>query len=327
MKSRPAFTLIELLVVIAIIAILAAILFPVFAQAKEAAKKTATLAQAKQYGTSLNIYTTDSDDVNPISYGTFRQFTDWDVITPFPAGWFNDGSWSTPGGVAEASTHWANSLAPYVKNGQLGEVTGAARAEAVTSDFGFPRLKEPYYIGLSMNGLMSTLSASSVVSPSSAPIFWTGFGKLNFGGRALTSPALECDAPAGGPCQFNPTGPAQAGAQGGIKADTWFWGSGTSGSPANFNPPAAAYGSNSTIIVRADTSAKVWPHIPAPNTTSRDPNAIFTSVDANGVPTVMKRCNLNGGSQPMYRAFFRPDYDGSGRQFFSNGGGQCDDGS
>ena len=50
MKVRRGFTLIELLVVIAIIAILAAILFPVFAQAKEAAKDTAALNNAKQNG-------------------------------------------------------------------------------------------------------------------------------------------------------------------------------------------------------------------------------------------------------------------------------------
>ncbi len=60
---RKAFTLIELLVVIAIIAILAAILFPVFAQAKMAAKKTQGLAQAKQIGTSTQIYIADYDDV------------------------------------------------------------------------------------------------------------------------------------------------------------------------------------------------------------------------------------------------------------------------
>ena len=55
-KCRAAFTLIELLVVIAIIAILAAILFPVFAQAKEAAKKTAILSNVKQLGTSFAMY-------------------------------------------------------------------------------------------------------------------------------------------------------------------------------------------------------------------------------------------------------------------------------
>ena len=62
---KKAFTLIELLVVIAIIAILAAILFPVFAQAKLAAKKTADLSNLKQIGTSIFIYAGDSDDVAP----------------------------------------------------------------------------------------------------------------------------------------------------------------------------------------------------------------------------------------------------------------------
>jgi prepilin-type N-terminal cleavage/methylation domain-containing protein len=63
LNSRKAFTLIELLVVIAIIAILAAILFPVFAQAKESAKNTAFLSNVKQAGTSQMIYAADYDDL------------------------------------------------------------------------------------------------------------------------------------------------------------------------------------------------------------------------------------------------------------------------
>jgi prepilin-type N-terminal cleavage/methylation domain-containing protein len=62
MKNRTAFTLIELLVVIAIIAILAAILFPVFAQAKESAKKSTCLSNAKQLGTATYLYFGDNDD-------------------------------------------------------------------------------------------------------------------------------------------------------------------------------------------------------------------------------------------------------------------------
>lgn len=62
-----AFTMIELLVVIAIIAILAAILFPVFASAKEAAMKTACLSNQKQIATGTLIYCADSDDVFPLS--------------------------------------------------------------------------------------------------------------------------------------------------------------------------------------------------------------------------------------------------------------------
>lgn len=65
MRSK-AFTLIELLVVIAIIAILAAILFPVFAQAKAAAKTTATLSNIKQLGTAIQIYSNDYDDGTPM---------------------------------------------------------------------------------------------------------------------------------------------------------------------------------------------------------------------------------------------------------------------
>ncbi len=59
---KRAFTLIELLVVIAIIAILAAILFPVFAQAKTAAKKSASVSNAKQMGLAQFLYMGDNDD-------------------------------------------------------------------------------------------------------------------------------------------------------------------------------------------------------------------------------------------------------------------------
>jgi len=62
---RRAFTLIELLVVIAIIAILAAILFPVFARAKEAAKRTTCLSDMRQIGVALNLYMLDTDDRLP----------------------------------------------------------------------------------------------------------------------------------------------------------------------------------------------------------------------------------------------------------------------
>ncbi len=66
-QQRPArgFTLIELLVVIAIIAILAAILFPVFAQAREKARQTACLSNEKQIGLGLMMYTQDYDEVTP----------------------------------------------------------------------------------------------------------------------------------------------------------------------------------------------------------------------------------------------------------------------
>jgi len=67
---KQAFTLIELLVVIAIIAILAAILFPVFAQAKVAAKKSADLSNIKQVTLGVMMYANDQDDTFPVySFG------------------------------------------------------------------------------------------------------------------------------------------------------------------------------------------------------------------------------------------------------------------
>lgn len=68
-RRSYGFTLIELLVVIAIIAILAAILFPVFAQAKQAAKKSVDLSNTKQIGTGIYLYCSDYDDTTPTING------------------------------------------------------------------------------------------------------------------------------------------------------------------------------------------------------------------------------------------------------------------
>lgn len=78
MKKRitPGFTLIELLVVIAIIAILAAILFPVFAQAREKARQVQCLSNAKQLGTAVAMYNQDYDELMP----RFRTTAEEDAI-------------------------------------------------------------------------------------------------------------------------------------------------------------------------------------------------------------------------------------------------------
>jgi len=97
---KRAFTLIELLVVIAIIAILAAILFPVFAQAKAAAKTTACLSNLKQIGLGIVQYTTDNDD----------QYT---------GGWFV-GLWGTQDiSIPNGRYTWLDVMQPYIKNTQI----------------------------------------------------------------------------------------------------------------------------------------------------------------------------------------------------------------
>ncbi len=106
-KSSKGFTLIELLVVIAIIAILAAILFPVFAQAKAAAKKTACLANTKQIGIGLYLYLQDSDDSLPMA-----NYPGWTTGQPTTVFAFHNGA-----GVSELA--WADLLLPYTKNQQI----------------------------------------------------------------------------------------------------------------------------------------------------------------------------------------------------------------
>lgn len=104
-KMKKAFTLIELLVVIAIIAILAAILFPVFAQAKEAAKKTVCISNTKQVGIATMMYATDFDDVY------------------CPAAVNMDGQGGGPGnGINGGQNGWKPYdllIMPYVKNDNL----------------------------------------------------------------------------------------------------------------------------------------------------------------------------------------------------------------
>jgi prepilin-type N-terminal cleavage/methylation domain-containing protein/prepilin-type processing-associated H-X9-DG protein len=79
-RHRRGFTLIELLVVIAIIAILAAILFPVFAKAREKARSTSCLNNLKQLGTANQMYMTDWDD-----QFVATSKTDWDTLPAWTA--------------------------------------------------------------------------------------------------------------------------------------------------------------------------------------------------------------------------------------------------
>lgn len=78
MRSNRGFTLIELLVVIAIIAILAAILFPVFAQAREKARATSCLSNVKQMGTAVKMYQQDYDEMFPFAANLESGFADTD---------------------------------------------------------------------------------------------------------------------------------------------------------------------------------------------------------------------------------------------------------
>jgi prepilin-type N-terminal cleavage/methylation domain-containing protein/prepilin-type processing-associated H-X9-DG protein len=104
-RREQGFTLIELLVVIAIIAILAAILFPVFAQARAKARAISCTSNLKQLAGALIMYTNDYDE-------TFPQWK-WDQS------WAGGGG--GPGPTNDATTIWWNAIYPYVKSGHVYE--------------------------------------------------------------------------------------------------------------------------------------------------------------------------------------------------------------
>ena len=100
--KKSAFTLIELLVVIAIIAILAAILFPVFARARENARRSSCQSNLKQIALGIKQYTQDYDEKFPYAANTDSTTS---TIAGGPAG---------PGPIG-----WADGIQPYVKSIQL----------------------------------------------------------------------------------------------------------------------------------------------------------------------------------------------------------------
>lgn len=181
MKKRfHGFTLIELLVVIAIIAILAAILFPVFAQARAKARQAACLSNMKQIGLGIMMYSQDYDETLP---GNTPLNTNGitDARWPSPAtsahsaGLSEPLGWMQPSDPSNPGTYriWARDIQPYIKNtavfhcpqtkprssdgtcaagGGTCEVTGATAAQAGNGN-------------ILLNGITASKSLASIPAP------------------------------------------------------------------------------------------------------------------------------------------------------------------
>ena len=123
LSKSKGFTLIELLVVIAIIAILAAILFPVFAQAREKARQTTCLSNSKQIGLAMFMYTEDYDEVFPPATtetapraGGVRATTAGMPTYENNTYWNDGNTGKYPNGTGQM---WEDLLYPYVKSAKL----------------------------------------------------------------------------------------------------------------------------------------------------------------------------------------------------------------
>jgi len=121
MKTKRGFTLIELLVVIAIIAILAAMLLPALAKAKEKAQRIACVSNLRQWGLAQNMYLDDNRNLFPLpKIATATPGSPgYNENTP---GWSNFAEFHNAG---QGDTAWFNALPPYVSSKPLWEIAAA----------------------------------------------------------------------------------------------------------------------------------------------------------------------------------------------------------
>jgi prepilin-type N-terminal cleavage/methylation domain-containing protein/prepilin-type processing-associated H-X9-DG protein len=164
---RSAFTLIELLVVIAIIAILAAILFPVFAQAREKARATACLNNMKQVGTALLMYVQDYDEINPPRTDNVQDFNNPTVVAVKPT--------------------FLGVLSPYTKNQGIYYCPSVPAIENPPADQTITKFSETSYVG---NAVVLERPIAEMPSPAELVYFQELFNKR---GMAFQRPQMRAD--------------------------------------------------------------------------------------------------------------------------------------
>ena len=317
---RSGFTLIELLVVIAIIAILAAILFPVFAQAKAAAKKTQALSNTKQSGTSVLIYTTDTDDTFPLAYSFDANGTmamgPWSspsymlALVPADPVVMNQ---ATLAQINGSKSFWMNSTYPYSKSLDILDTPFSKKVDvdAAIITTNPAALKK---IHSSINGLLNAFPTTSVGAPSSVPLISYGNGQEAYPGQAYTNPNMRCSVAgtAGNPappCIFNGGGMPQTGATASSRGDVYEY----SFDKASDTTWTATEG---FVVSFTDSSAK-FIKTPAKgfNNANRRLPAYEFSDNARGVKIPggyvadPARCVSSPGA-PAYQSFYRPDNTG-----------------
>lgn len=170
--TRLGFTLIELLVVIAIIAILAAILFPVFARARENARRASCQSNLKQIGLGFAMYTQDYDEKYPWV---------WRSLSPSVQMPYN----------AAASNYftWVDAIYPYVKSIQLFQCPSKQWAQSEMYNYpGYTVTPTSYQVNQHNttdspgDGGIANISIASVDAPATTILAFDGWGTFDTGG-------------------------------------------------------------------------------------------------------------------------------------------------
>ena len=210
-RRCQGFTLIELLVVIAIIAILAAILFPVFQKVRENARRVSCASNLNQISLAVIQYAQDSDETYPITvpYGSGQWYTGSTFATP--AEW-------RPGNYALRSSFWSNALQQYIKSYAVYDCPDTTEYRFSGLPYANPR-KQWADMAYTMNGDLGALKLAGVSSPAILIMFMSKFGVASEAGQADTMPSLVC--PDGTqPCVYQPYNPNCGNANG--DSDAWY---------------------------------------------------------------------------------------------------------
>jgi len=213
-QANRGFTLIELLVVIAIIAILAAILFPVFQKVRENARRASCQSNLKQIGLGVLQYVQDSDETYP-------------QCAPYSAGaWLYNSSFATPADWRPAANYdarnanWSNSIQPYIKSYDVYTCPDTTEFKAAGLPYDTAQ-KKWADMSYAMNGNMGALNIAAVHSPAILIMFTDRDGITNYAGQSLAYPVLNC--PDGTqPCVYQPySEDCQTSTKNGLR-DRWY---------------------------------------------------------------------------------------------------------
>ena len=218
-RSTKGFTLIELLVVIAIIAILAAILFPVFQKVRENARRASCQSNMKQVGLGIIQYLQDSDELFPqcAPYNTANQTWAYNSSFGTPSGW-------RPGNYALRDANWSNAVQPFIKSYDVYTCpdTTEYRVASLAAAYAAPKAKWAD-MSYALNGNLGALNLASIHSPAILIMLTNSNGISNYAGQSLAFPVLDCPDPKS-PCvyQAKPDPNSTACATGNGAKDDWY---------------------------------------------------------------------------------------------------------